>query len=197
MKITPQNISIEDLEEETGLSVDEWHGKCTLISNAAARLIGDGCHAVYGHYIGDVDPFGFWGERAGNGFIQHGWVLLDNGLVLDPTRWSFEGVEPYIFLGSSEDYDEGGNVWRQKMAKACPQDPGKELPFEMSEEEKIFVRIFVDTPQVGMNHLFWMANLPYDEIGDRVGELYSFLDSHDLRGLVPFDNFERARREGF
>lgn len=56
----------------------------------------------------------FWGKVAeGSPFDhtsplhRHGWVELPDGRIWDPTRWVFEDVDPYIYIGDSDDYDPG------------------------------------------------------------------------------------------
>lgn len=35
---------------------------------------------------------------------RHSWVLLDDGRVLDPTRWCFEGYPARVYVGPSDYY---------------------------------------------------------------------------------------------
>jgi len=195
----PQNITIKHLEAVLDLPAEYWHGKCTLVANAAAQLIGPTCHAVYGHYVGFIEESSFWAGRAATGFVQHGWVLLEDGRVFDPTRWSFEDCEPYIYIGSVDDpdYDEGGNQWREMMAKPCPEDPGRPLPFKLSAHEEAAIREFVDSPKIGFNQIFWLANYSYEGLGPHLGTIYGILQENNLLGFIPFDNQKRAIREGF
>jgi len=38
------------------------------------------------------------------GFTPHGWIYIqDEGLVIDPTRWAFEAVTPYLYSGHQPD----------------------------------------------------------------------------------------------
>lgn len=35
----------------------------------------------------------------------HVWIETPKGLVIDPTRWVFEGVWPYLYRGPRDHYD--------------------------------------------------------------------------------------------
>jgi len=195
----PNDITIKHLEAVLDLPAEQWHGKCTLLAKAAAQLIGTSCHEIYGHYIGPIDDGSFWAGRKSHGFVQHGWVLLDDGRVLDPTRWSFENCEPYIYIGSvgDRDYDEGGNQWREMAIKPCPLEPGRPLGFKLSAHEESAIREFVDVPKIGSNQLFWLANYSYDGLGPHLGTIYGILMENNMSAYIPWDNKMRAIREGF
>jgi len=114
--LKPEDLTIEALESSVNLAAELWHGKCSELAWAAIELLGHGDYA-YGHYLGYVDPKGYWGKYSPFS-MRHGWALLEDGRILDPTRWSFENVEPYIYVGDAKDYDEGGT-----NCVACCEDP--------------------------------------------------------------------------
>lgn len=118
-------VTLAETAAWAGKSPDLWPGKCTEIADAllrgahaAGRL--EGARTVFGHYRGFNHPLGFFGRLAHLSFVQHGWVELADGTVLDPTRWVFENVTPYIYQGPAADYDEGGNVDRAEQQRPCP-----------------------------------------------------------------------------
>jgi hypothetical protein len=54
---------------------------------------------------------------------QHGWVILPDGRVLDPTRWVFEDRRPYIYAGDAEGYNESDySVSLRARGEAPPPD---------------------------------------------------------------------------
>jgi len=59
--------------------------------------------ARHGHWTGDVAYGSHFDRRAQLPFIAHGWIQLDDGRVLDPTRWVFENVAPYLYVGEPPD----------------------------------------------------------------------------------------------
>lgn len=196
----PSRLRISHIEKAVKLPTSKWHGKCTLISNAVIQcglVIGS---PIYGHYLGPVDPAGFWGDKSGGGFVQHGWVLLRDGRVLDPTRFSFENIDPYIHIGPAEpDYDEGGNAWRMSMRVPCP-GPGSGKPANLKTEhrfiEKLFER-FTNTPfkEMTWHQANWVANLTHEELGLGLTSIYETLANNNAKGFIPHDNWTRAVRE--
>ena len=46
---------------------------------------------------------GRWRQDA-QGRPVHVWIELPDGTVLDPTRWTFEGVWPYVYQGPADFY---------------------------------------------------------------------------------------------
>jgi len=196
----PEELTIEILEAKVGLPADQWHGKCAQIADHAAELV-DGGTNIYGHYLGEKDPDGYWGKRSNIPFEQHGWVLLDDGRILDPTRFSFENKEPYIYLGDSMgEYDEGGNKWRETMLRPCPSPIGgrKHSLKNLSGPEKSALEHVTETPfeMITFEQLGWAASLPYNRLGMFVHFVYTALKKNNLGGFIPLDNWKLAVREG-
>ena len=48
---------------------------------------------------------GYFGHAARLPFVPHGWIVTNEDEVVDPTRWVFENVEPYIFVGIDDHAD--------------------------------------------------------------------------------------------
>lgn len=195
-------ITVEELEEETGIKARKWAGNCYAIACAASDMIG-GAEAVYGHWLGPIsDKSKFAGREL---FVQHGWVLLKDGRVLDPTRWDFEGVEPYIYVGDSDYYDEGGNRFRTAMMEPPPEfDPDEEV-FEATTKvlpsaawgfvEKL---LKLDDPlvtgdeyepgQLTFSQLHWLANVDPRTMQGHAKAIHDMLEHFDQLALMPFDN---------
>ena len=87
---------------------DDWRGNCfALAAQAVTHGIVEG-RAVYGTWRGPISEDSIFFEHQGE-FVIHGWVNLPDGRICDPTRWVFEAVEPYIYIGKNDHYDEGVN----------------------------------------------------------------------------------------
>lgn len=94
----PENVTIEIIEKAIRCKSRNWHGNCYAI---ACKIVESGLvkgRPVYGHWFGKVAKTGYWADRRNQPFQRHGWVELDDGRILDPTRWSFEDEEPYVYI---------------------------------------------------------------------------------------------------
>lgn len=133
--------TLEKCEKAIGEPATAWVARCYEISCAivAAGLV-DG-EAVYGHWLGEVARGSHFADRGHLPFIQHGWIQLKDGRVLDPTRWVFENRTPYLYVGEehthglapcencqliSEEHREGGPDDRCDMyePEKWPYDEG-------------------------------------------------------------------------
>src|SRR6185369_10603201 len=99
--LKPKELTVKMLEKQSGLPANDWPGNCTYIAHAAAELIV--AREVYGMWDGPIAKGSLFEGRA---FTHHGWLELpkklpsDKATVVDPTRWAFEMVKPYIYIGS-------------------------------------------------------------------------------------------------
>jgi len=199
--------TIEQCAKAIGWPVALWKGHCfTVASMIVDRKLIKGGRAVYGHFIGKVDPKSYFGERAHHGFVQHGWVLLPDGRVFDPTRWAFEDKAPYIFVGPADDYDEGGNRFRTAMHGNPPDFDPDEKSFDVPKRvlasgpwthvEKL-LRIDVTTQEPGTlseAQLFWLANADFSALQPHAFEVYQAIATLGRIALIPYDNRRTAER---
>lgn len=72
----------------------------------------------YGNWMGPIHPD--CPEFGGRPFAHHGWVEKADGSIVDPTRWVFEHVKPYIYEGPNDHYDAGGNEIREARIGSRP-----------------------------------------------------------------------------
>jgi len=203
-----RDLGIEDVERLVG-PAESWPARCHEIALAAASLIDDG-EAVYGHYRGPVDPHGYWSGYQRHPFIQHGWVQLDDGSVLDPTRWSFLDEEPEIAIldadDAEEEYDRGGNRTRAQLMKPppawVPDAKTVSLPIAKGSDLEMALNTLLGEDQhsedehggyvVTIMQAGWLANAPYDALAPHQKAIYRLLDNAGLGAFVPIDNYERA-----
>lgn len=88
--------------EKVGIPLHKWPGRCYKIAVAVCNAgLVPGGKPVYGHWRGYVTPEcvvqSFHTSRYSSGFCRHGWIWVeDEGKVVDPTRWVFEGLRPQI-----------------------------------------------------------------------------------------------------
>lgn len=201
---------LAEVERKLGEKADKWGGRCYEIACAIVRKgLVDGT-AVYGHFVGDVHPESYFGKegRAGLPFIQHGWILLKKGGILDPTRWAFEAKEPYLHFGPlTDEYDEGGNQLRVALHRPPPEfDPdAKQVTFTKEVlpsapwtfiEKKLGIDITAQEPgTISIEQLFWLANAPYDFLQPHTMAIYKAIDAVGWTAAIPKDNRNRAVRE--
>lgn len=74
-----------------------------LANNLTAGVRRDGV------WTGPAKNWG-WRERRwlrdAKGRPIHVWIERPDGTVVDPTRWTFEGVWPYVYVGPKDLYDD-------------------------------------------------------------------------------------------
>jgi hypothetical protein len=200
-----QMLDIDTAEHMVGEPASKWHGRCYEIAVAISECL-LGAAPVYGHWTGPVDPDGWWGRRGGSPFVQHGWIIFKGrSEIMDPTRFSFEHADPYIYFGEADHYDEGGNDWRSAAARPCPEfnfsngsvtltaRPDSSLARHLDAlmpDIRMATHVVIDKKQA-----FWLANAHYARLEPFAKEIYLELEKHDLRGFVPIDNWNRAFRK--
>jgi hypothetical protein len=129
---------------------------------------------------------------------NHGWVLLPDGNVFDPTRWVFEGILPYLYEGPADFYDEGRNRFRAERMGDLPVGSGEISSIELSDELAELLSTLCGTDvTAGLNppQWMWVANLPYDMLDGHAAALYAALRGADMGAYIPWDNSVRAERE--
>jgi hypothetical protein len=129
--------TLAECEKVLGEKAEKWVARCYEISCriVAAGLV-DGV-AVYGHWTGDVASGSYFATRSARlPFVNHGWILLKDGRVLDPTRWVFENVAPYLYIGEEPDHWSVTPCANCKLLKEEHRDGGPEDQCEMFEVER-------------------------------------------------------------
>lgn len=95
----PRIPTIDECVRALDWSTEKWRGQCYGVALALieSKLVSG--RAVYGHYYGPISPTSKpFGSRAGTSFpAHHGWIVTEDGHIIDPTRWVFEDRAPYIY----------------------------------------------------------------------------------------------------
>ncbi len=102
------------------LPLAEWPGRCNVVALLmleAGLACGD---MIGGRYHGVVAPGTLFSTRDPRCGIGHVWIELTDGRHLDPTRWAFEGVAPYLWCGAPTDYEPRRRV---KVAPKVTEAP--------------------------------------------------------------------------
>jgi len=163
--------------------------------------------AVYGHWHGPRHPESVF-HQPSKPFIRHGWIVLPDGQVCDPTRWVFEHVAPYIYIGPSDHYDEGGNAIRTVMKGRPPRFDRDEKRYTITKAmlpsaawsfiEKLMGLADdydeIEPGTIDVRQLFWLANQYPRLLGEHAPAIYKMLDRLELDAAVPFDNRKMVER---
>lgn len=203
-------ITIKEIERAHGLKAKDWAGKCYEMACRAADLLnakGVEATAVYGHFMGEVHPASIF---YGKPLVQHGWVELEGDLILDPTRWAFEGKKPYLYVGPRDTYDEGGNTWRMALLGQPPEfDPEgriKTITTAMLPSEawnwleqllglqKLFAEEWYEPGQVTVEQLGYVANYDPHRMDGHAEDIYRMLGDLGLGAFIPIDNRMRVEQ---
>lgn len=126
----PFPTEISKIAEAIGLPLADWPGNCHGVAEAVLRrLPTEGMRLVRGHFHGWTSPASVY--RSGP--QQHTWLRLQDGRILDPTRWAFDRPDrPYLYVGENDAYDEAG-LWlaersRPMMGMAAFLDSDRDAP---------------------------------------------------------------------
>lgn len=173
-----------------------WAGNCFGVADALVKAGLIEGSAVYGHFHGHIDQGSMF---HGIGLVHHGWIVTPDHFVIDPTRWEFEQVPPYLFLGEPEheDYDEGGQRWRIKLLVPPPvYEPGRDsrihehLPPGAIQAMSALVG---KEPPWSIPQTMWLGCRPLAHLGLWADELYTALEDEELGAFIPVDNVKRVR----
>lgn len=175
----------------------DWHGQCYAAACELENYL-EG-HARYGAWwgpVGKVARLFFTVVELGNGeqFTRHGWFELPDGLICDPTRWAFEDLEPYIYVGPNDYYDLGANHLKELVRNPAPLFSPAEKPVAVGFGTELWRWIIevsgVEHAQPTLPLVFWLVNLPLSILGERAALIYRALREAGYEALIPIDNRE-------
>ena len=210
----PHDLTIAEVAKAIKFPVKKWPGNCYAV---ACKIVDAGLvkgRAVYGVYKGPVAETGYWANRRTQGLIRHGWIILQDGSkrVFDPTRWSFEDLEPYFFISRRDkDYDEGANELRAAMMKPCPvyRKPSKNadqfeknrlkhITLDVSDVSREFLMDLTNHPTAfTWEIVHWISNLPPKTFGIAAKEIFQAIVAAGQGILYPDRQpGDGSRREG-
>lgn len=189
-----------------GKPPEQWKGNCYCVASKMVQedVLMTECRAIYGHYLGPISSKSYFKFRKGMPFVHHGWIELPNGDIIDPTRWVFEAKEPYIALidrgdDVAEEYDEGGNKWREAFQTPPPKyrKGDKQFPFTLNKFDKLDGRTYVlslfgdkrmNVKEICLDQIFWLANLSLNVLGIYAESVYNYLVGMGVSAFIPIDN---------
>ena len=197
---------IEEVARKICVPVEEWPGNCHSIAHSILHSgLVEGT-LRYGHYLGKVAKGTMF---YGKPLIGHGWVesrmdpevaegCPSDIIIVDPTRWVFEGRDPYIFQTPDfeGEYDVGGNAFRAlTMAnRPVPAFNTKGKPARLPEDGiGTVMRQLLDDhvgPDICADQMFYLANLPPRFLGGFEKDIYQWFEDQGRRAFIPIDNWQ-------
>ena len=183
-------LSVAQVEEALGAHADEWIGECYAVATAIVKsgLVSNG-RVRYGHWLGPVSPGTYFDHRP---LIQHGWIDIRQGkelIIIDPTRWVFEGRMPYIFIGPDPEgyYDIGGSKFRSQLhGKPPPQ--GLPLPTNRLNPETVeFMCEILGHRELSVEGVMWLANQSPSVFKSEAKNVYRTIAKMGLVAFIPLD----------
>ena len=185
-------LTLTDAELIVGSPATSWMGRCTEISDKLADAYRG--EAVYGHWVGPVDDASPFAYAQSTGFAQHGWIEMPDGSVVDPTRFAFEMVAPYIYVGASDYYDRGGNAMLARLNGLPPEDPddGNYCPLTLPSAAAHVVFAMTgwsDPAALAWIQVHWLAHVSPQVYGEHAKEIFSAIRDAGEAAMIPFDNW--------
>lgn len=191
-EVTSERLTLTEAETIVGEPADAWKMRCFEIASKLADRVGG--VAVYGAWDGPISPRSPFKARGLS--PNHGWVLLADGTIFDPTRWVFEGLDPYLYEGENDYYDEGRNRFRSQNLPPYPASTGDTVAVPLSDTaEKHLAGLTGERGDRTGPQWMWVANLPYDTLEPHASEVYTALAGAGLAAFIPIDNRLRFERE--
>lgn len=183
-----------------GVPAAEWPGRCHEIALLMQKhdLLPKNARVVYGMWLG---PIADNSKFAGRPFTHHGWVICKDGSVIDPTRFAFEGVEPYVYEGpSGQEYDEAGMRFATRFRGPAPEYNPDQKQFKLPMEHMQLTALgcLLDLARGEgkpeqlrvtwcLDQLVWLGNTPPNLLGDLAEPLYEALKEIGMIAVVPID----------
>jgi hypothetical protein len=176
--------------------LEQWPGHCTGVANACLQAKIVRGRLCYGHFIGGIAKTGHF---AGRPFTHHAWIELKDGRVWDPTRWVFEDVEPYIYIGPNDHYDFGGNAINEAFRPPYPAvaDPTERpLLLKLSKQVRLAIgHVIGQTDWDGWatpHQIHWLGNINITRLPARhVKALFREVIRLGYAAHIPQDNYQR------
>jgi len=188
-------LAVDSIAEVIKIPVDVWPGNCHGIALAIEKAqLFDGARSAYGFYYGPISRLSIFYGRS---MARHGWLHFDD-VIIDPTRWVFEAVNPYIYVGpDNDDYDLGMAAMRAKFRIPFAQmDKGSD--YVIPELLRPIIRALTGDEtlvSVSRMQLGWIANLSPMEMPAHGKDVYQWIIDEGRRALIPIDFYDYYFRD--
>lgn len=195
--------SVSQIEAVIGPS-EQWKGNCYGVAEAILQsgllqpvidrfgLI----QVTYGQYFGVVLS---GNQFSGKAFVRHGWLEIEEGIVIDPTYWVFVNEEPELRVCGIEDYDMAARRLRSVVLKDNNAPEFQEADgvirwtvndpdVTSSVAELLGKNSRVNDGLITVNQVRWLGNRPLSELRSNAPAIYGAIDLLGFRAMIPLDN---------
>lgn len=200
--------TIQQIEVAIGPS-ETWKGNCYGVADA---LLNSGLlqpvidqfgmiQVAYGQYFGVVLKGNQFSDKA---LIRHGWLELEEGIVIDPTYWVFVNEEPELRVCGIEDYDMAARRLRSIVLKDndAPEydDADGVVRWTINDpavtkavHALLGKRSRVEEGLITINQVRWLGNRPLSDLKNDAAAIYRAIDMLGYRAFIPLDNRNYVR----
>lgn len=184
------NYDLDSVCDKMNFPLSEWAGQCYAVS---VSLLDYGIikgYARYGSYTGYIDPESmFYDECHESGVSRHGWIELEDGTIVDPTRWVFEHKEPYIYVGKNDCYEADPytsyDIHRQHEKPPVYKKSSTNVVLSISDSARHMMHKVLredrDENSFTRAQLFWLCKANPIEYGVYRVEIYEALKKAGMR----------------
>lgn len=204
METAPFPIVPELLAEAIELPLASWPGNCHAVATRIRDMVPvKGMRLARGHWLGEVDRDSVYHCAP----VQHSWLLLGDGRVLDPTRWAItDPRRPAIHIGPCDHYDEGGRLIAARMPPPLPgaADGATRFVSRLDDgQRRELASILRDGGRadgeagapMAVNRLAGLLRDALKDDPDRVANvqaLYRFAAANGFKAAIPIDSWRRV-----
>lgn len=188
--------SIAECVARIGVPIEKWAGNCHGIASdfLAAGLPNafETGRLVRGHWRGKVAAGTLFDH--GSDFVPHSWISLGPHIVCDPTRFVFEGVDPYVYIGPDTHYDPAGQMLRLEhyAARPCPPAGPDEPLYKIQIDMDVARALDLSSTSLTKKQIFWIANLPLAVLGTAAKDVLGAIAKAGFKAFIPVDSWTEA-----
>ncbi len=187
-------LSLDEIGKKIDFPVNEWPLNCYYVSTLLVKHGIFSGKAVFGKYLGEISQKSPFSDSP---IPNHGWIVTDDNKIVDPTRWVFEHVKPYLYIGEVKDknYDRGANSLRTTLRPNTPSFDATQNTLEIDDNDihEMMLKLLegnVVNRKITVTQACFVASLSLDELDDDALPLFKWLTKNNKEMFIPVDNYE-------
>lgn len=145
-------------------------------------------YVQWGHYCGPTH------YPLGGGYIDHSWLELTTGHIVDVTRWAIEGTPPNLYIGArGQEYDLWASNWSQSKLVPSWKPSDRAISLELDTSLDTWLKELLGRPPVySIKHLTWFVDTDPVVFGSHAVDLYEALESNGYGYLLKPENIVKV-----